>query len=196
MLLSRGRKDYPFAAMKLRSSIFTALMAAMLCLLAPLSVPVGALPVSAATFGVCLVALIADRRCALMAILLYVALGAVGLPVFAGFSGGAHVLVGPTGGYLFGYIPMAAVIGLLRGGRRTVGRMAVGMALGHLICYGLGVLWYAAAANVSLRAALSVGVLPFLPMDTVKAVAAGVLAIPLGRRVDAVFSLEEGRKDR
>ena len=96
--------------MRLRRSIFTALVAAMLCLLAPISVPVGAVPVSLSIFGVCLAALISDRRGALMALLLYVALGAVGLPVFAGFSGGAQVLVGPTGGYLFGYIPMALCV--------------------------------------------------------------------------------------
>lgn len=173
--------------MRLRRSIFTALLAAMLCILAPISIPLGAVPVSLAIFGVCLVALISDRRCALMAILLYVALGAVGLPVFAGFRGGGQVLVGPTGGYLFGYIPMAAVISAICGGRRTVKRMALGMVLGLALCYGFGVLWYSISADVSFLTALTVGVFPFLPFDAVKLVAAGAIALLLGRRIDKLL---------
>ena len=181
--------------MRLRRSIVTALFAALLCILAPISIPVGAVPVSLATFGVCLVALLTDRRCALMAILLYAALGAVGLPVFAGFRGGAHVLVGPTGGYLFGYIPMALTISAFCDGRRTAPRMALGMILGLSLCYGLGVLWYSISADVSLMAALTVGVLPFLPFDAVKLVAAGAVALLLGRRIEKLIRFD-GNNDR
>lgn len=180
--------------MRMRIPIFTALLAAMLCILAPISIPLGPLPASLATFGVCLVALISDRRCALMAILLYVALGAVGLPVFAGFSGGAHVLSGPTGGYLLGYVPMTAVICAFCDGRRTVPRMAVGMTLGLLICYALGVVWYVIFADVSPWGAVLVGVLPFLPLDAVKLVAAGALASVLGRRIDKLMNAEGGNE--
>ena len=174
--------------MRLKSMIFTALLAAMLCLLAPISVPVGALPVSAATFGVGLLALISDRRRSLMALVLYVALGAVGLPVFAGFSGGAHVLVGPTGGYLFGYIPMAFAVSTLCGGRRTVARMAAGLSVGLVACYVPGVLWYAVSADVSIPQALAVGVLPFLPFDILKLIAAAALARLIGPRVDRMVN--------
>ena len=70
--------------MKLKRKILTALFAAILCVLAPISVSVGAIPVSLGTFCVCVLALLVDRRCVPIAILLYAALGTVGLPVFAG----------------------------------------------------------------------------------------------------------------
>ena len=177
--------------MRLRRSIFTALVAAMLCLLAPISIPVGAVPVTLSVFGVCLAALISERRGALMALLLYVALGAVGLPVFAGFAGGAQVLVGPTGGYLLGYIPMALCISsFCRRGLRPLWRMAAGMILGLLFCYALGSVWYAVAADISIGHALLVGVLPFLPFDGIKLVAAGALALLLRRRIDTCLTMD------
>ncbi len=182
--------------MRMRDTVFIALLAAILCIFSPLSFPIGPLPVSLGLFGVCLISLLTDKRHALMAILLYVALGAVGMPVFAGFSGGAHVLSGPTGGYLFGYVPMAAVICSFYGKKRTVWRMVCGMLLGLFMCYILGVLWYAMTADVSFLAAICVGVLPFLPFDAVKLVAAGALAIVLGRRVDKIMNFEGGQNDR
>ena len=148
--------------MNLRRNVITALFAAFLCILSPLSIPVGALPVSLGTFCVAVLALVADRRCALMALLAYVALGAVGLPVFAGFVGGGHTLVGPTGGYLFGYIPMALVVSVVVGKTSSVWRTAAGLVLGQLVCYGFGAAWYAVTVNVSPIAAVMVGVVPFL----------------------------------
>ena len=177
--------------MKLRRTVITALLAAFLSILCPLSVGLGGVPVSLGTFCMCLLALVIDRRCALMALMLYVLLGAVGLPVFAGFSGGAHVLVGPTGGYLFGYIPMVTVVSLIGGRQRNLLRMALGMALGHVICYGFGAVWYAVQANMSLWEALAVGVLPFLLFDAVKMVAAGALALLLGPRVERMTRFYE-----
>lgn len=180
--------------MRLRRNIFAAILTAILCVFAPLSFPMGTVPVSMATFGVCLISLISHRRCALISLLLYVALGTVGLPVFAGFVGGAQILVGPTGGYLIGYIPMALIICLFCEKRRTVPRMAMGMTLGLLSCYAVGVLWYAFSANVSVVEASLVGILPYLPFDAVKLIAAGAVAWIIGGRVDKIFSAEPERE--
>lgn len=183
--------------MRLRRTVVTALFAALLCVLAPVSVNFWVLPVSLGTFCVCLLALLTDRRCALMGIILYVALGAVGLPVFAGFTGGAHVLTGPTGGYLFGYIPLAFVISLVCDKRHSLPRMALGMVLGHLICYGLGALWYAIHTDTPILTALLVGVLPFIPFDLVKMTAAGVLAKLLRPRMEKLIRFSEnGDRER
>jgi len=176
--------------MKLRRRIFTALLSAMLCLLAPLSIPVGAVPVTLATFGVCLASLISTRRGALLTVALYITLGAVGLPVFAGFSGGIQALVGPTGGYLLGYLPMSLCISAAcQDGLRPFWRMAVGMIGGLLVCYAIGTVWYAVSANVTFGSALWICVLPFLPFDAVKLTAAGALAMLLRGRCGAGWSL-------
>ena len=173
--------------MKLKRKILTALFAAILCVLAPISVSVGAIPVSLGTFCVCVLALLVDRRCVPIAILLYAALGTVGLPVFAGFVGGGHILIGPTGGYLFGYIPMALTVSFVAGNDRKPLRMIVAMILGYAVCYGFGAGWYMISANVNLKAALIVGVLPFLPFDAVKIAAACALTMLLGKRIDRLI---------
>ena len=179
--------------MKLKRRIVTALFAALLCILAPVAVPVGAIPVSLGSFCVAVLALITNRRCSLVALLLYVALGAVGLPVFAGFTGGGHVLVGPTGGYLFGYIPMVLVISMVSGKTPSVWREILGLVLGQLVCYGFGVAWYAVCTDVSLSAAIAVGVFPFLLFDALKLTAAEALNLALGKRIRALLSEVEER---
>ena len=180
--------------MRLRTSIFTALLSAMLCLLAPISIPVGVVPVSLATFGICLVSLLANRRCALMALLLYISIGVVGLPVFAGFAGGAHMLVGPTGGYIFGYIPMVLCIASHDGKRQRPLRMCGHMAVGLFVCYFFGTGWYSICTGVTVLQAVVVGVLPFLLFDVIKLAAAAVLATLLGDRIHAAASGEQKRE--
>ena len=106
----------------------------------------------------------------------------IGLPVFAGFTGGAHRLFGPTGGFLLGYIPCAALTGLLavKGG---FWRRCAGMIPGVLCCYVLGTVWYALQSGAEIPTALAVCVLPFLPGDAAKLLAASALAALLQRRL-------------
>lgn len=184
--------------MKLKRSIFTALLAAMLCLLAPISLPIGGVPMSLSMFGVALVAMLADRRCALMAIILYVGLGALGLPVFAGFSGGAHVLVGPTGGYLFGYIPMTLAIGTacdkIEGrSRRGTLRIAVGLIAGLALCYFFGAAWFAVLSDISFLKAFLVAVAPFILVDLVELSTAATIGTLLRRRIGRILEADYGR---
>ena len=181
---------------RMRRVVITALFAAFLCILAPVCIPVGAIPVSLGTFCVCLLALLADRRCALMALLLYVGMGAIGLPVFAGYVGGGQVLVGPTGGFLMGYIFMVMVISLFCRRRRSVPRMVAGTLLGHLVCYAVGTAWYAVLAKVPPVAAFAVGVLPFLAFDAVKIAAVIVLVVLLGDRIDRAICCNEKNREK
>ena len=93
----------------------TALFAAILAVLSPLSIPLPFTPVplSLGTFAVYLAAAAGGVRWGTLSVAVYLLLGAVGIPVFAGYSGGLQVLVGPTGGYLIGYLPLAFLVGLL-----------------------------------------------------------------------------------
>lgn len=155
-------------------------MAALLAVAAPFSVPVGPVPISLATLFVCLAASLLGPYWGTASAALYLLLGAIGLPVFSGFAGGLQRLVGPTGGYLLGYLPLAFLTGLgAVKGRRSL--HLLGMLAGTALLYGLGTAWYCLGAGVGAGAALSVCVLPFLPGDGAKLAAVLLLAPRLRR---------------
>ena len=112
----------------------------------------------------------------------YLLLGAVGLPVFAGFAGGLSRFVGPTGGYLVGYLPLALITGIFAGlAMKKTGAMryvllVAGMVIGTIVLYALGTVWFMSMSGKALGAALSLCVIPFLPGDCLKIAAVTLLA--------------------
>jgi biotin transport system substrate-specific component len=160
-------------ALLAQSATFIALLAAG----AWVAIPVGPVPVTLQTFFLLLAAPIMKRRAVIPAAL-YLLLGALNLPVFHSGLSGIGVLLGPSGGFLAGFIPAAAVAGLAYEKRSRLARVA-GLAAGTGIVYGCGVAWLLFSAGISLPAALLVGVLPFLPGDALKG--AGVFL--LGERL-------------
>jgi biotin transport system substrate-specific component len=114
---------------------------------------------------------------------IYLLLGLTGLPVFSSFTGGAGKLIGPTGGYLIGYLFIACISGLFFkkcGSSYTFRKLIIcffGMTLGTIVCYLLGTLWLSYQLSLSFTTALSVGVLPYIPLDILKM----ILALILGR---------------
>lgn len=166
--------------MTLRNNLRIALLAAVLCVLAPFAIPVGAVPVTLATLGVYLAAGLLGPKNGTAAVGLYLALGAIGVPVFAGFVGGAQQLLGLTGGYLWGYLPCALLAGLLA---RRKGRFALPLAFatGTAVMYLLGTVWYTIHTGGEPGSALLICVLPFLPADGVKIAIASALT-PILRR--------------
>ena len=146
-----------------------ALMTAVVCVLAPFSIPVGVIPVSLATFGLYLAVRILGGKKAILVCLLYLMMGFVGLPVFSGFTGGPAKLLGPTGGYLIGYLLLTGIAGFFVDkfpGKKEL--CLLGYVLGTVACYVLGTLWFAAQMEISFGAALLMGVVPFLPGDVIK----------------------------
>ena len=91
----------------------TALMTAVTCILAPLSVPIGPVPISLTNFVIFLSLYLLNWKKGTLSLLIYLLLGLAGLPVFSGFAGGIAKLAGPTGGYIIGFIPMAIVAGII-----------------------------------------------------------------------------------
>jgi biotin transport system substrate-specific component len=108
---------------------------------------------------------------------LYLLVGAIGIPVFAGGKGGFAYFLGPTGGYLFGYLISAGITGLLseRSNRLFVWDVTA-VVIGSLILYGCGVLWLKVVTQMSWPKTLLVGVIPFLVGDAIKASVAVILA--------------------
>lgn len=109
---------------------------------------------------------------------MYILLGAVGAPVFSNLHGGFQVLIGPTGGYIAGYVVAALAAGIVaeRFGRKTV-PVIIGCVIGLAACYTMGTVWYCFQSATPFGAALSLCVLPFLPGDTIK-IAAAALIVP------------------
>ena len=156
-----------------QSATFIALLAAG----AWVAIPVGPVPVTLQTFFLLLAAPVMKRRAVIPAAL-YLLLGALNLPVFHAGLSGVGVLLGPSGGFLVGFIPAAAIAGLAYERKSRVLRIA-GLAAGTATVYACGVAWLLLSAGLTLPAAVLVGVLPFLPGDILKA--AGVFL--LGERL-------------
>lgn len=155
--------------MKNKKMVYCALMAAVLCVISPLSIPVGAVPISLATLGVMLAGALLGAQLGTLSVLIYLVLGWVGLPVFAGYSSGFACLFGPTGGYMIGYLFLAFLTGFLYK-KKTLPYLVGSILVGELVLYLLGTVWFMFVAQTSLVSALTICVLPFIPGDIAKIV--------------------------
>ena len=157
--------------------VFTALFAAILCVVAPFSFFIGPVPLSLATLAIYLAAGALDWRSGVLSVVLYVLLGIVGLPVFSGFQGGFNKVAGITGGFIIGYIPCALSAGLIIFVfREKIWSYALGMAVGTILLYTCGAAWFILQTGTPPLAALALCVVPFLPGDAVKIIAACIVA--------------------
>lgn len=156
--------------------VMTAVMAAVIAAVAPFALPIGPIPITLGTLVMYLAGYVLGGKRAGVAVLVYVLLGAVGVPVFNGFTGGLGVVAGPTGGYIIGFIPLAFLSGLAVE-RFPQNRLLqfVGMVIATAVLYALGTAWFCVQAGKSLTAALSVCVFPFIPGDLAKMAVAMVL---------------------
>ncbi|HLJ58318.1 MAG TPA: biotin transporter BioY [bacterium] len=144
--------------------------------------PFSPVPVVLSNFFAVLAGLTLGARLGAMSQVAYALAGVAGLPVFAGLRGGGAVLAGPTGGYLVGFVLAAAVAGALRGPLPIGSRRAAwAAAAAAAVIYVPGVPWLAATTGMSAHRAFFVGVLPFLPGDALKTVAAAIVAPSLAR---------------
>ena len=164
----------------------TAVMAAVICVLGPISIaiPVSPVPISLASMAVYLAVTVLGMKLGTLSCLIYLLLGLVGIPVFAGGSAGAAKLFGPTGGYLIGYLFLALIAGAFVGRFaenkwKNIAFAALGMILGTIVLYALGTAWLAYSAGMDFQAALWAGVITFIPGDLVKM----VIAVLLGSAV-------------
>ena len=156
-----------------RDMAYIALMAVLLAVCSWISVP-APVPFTLQTFGVfCALGLLGGRRGS-TAVLLYILLGALGLPVFSGFQGGLGKLLGPTGGYILGFLLSALLYWLLeRGVQKSPWRTAALLLAGLALCYVFGTAWFVAVysrgdGHMSWMGALSLCVFPFIVPDLVK----------------------------
>ena len=171
-----------------RSIAFTALSIAIIAVSAWITVPIGPVPFTLQMFAVTFAILVLTPKQAICAIAGYLAHGAIGVPVFSGMRGGIGVLMGPTGGFLWGYlIGVSAAVGLLALFRkRGVDNFAVGVTCGLVftcIAYACGWFQYMFVANVGPLQSFLVTVAPFVVVDIIKVVAATAVARAVIRAV-------------
>ena len=171
--------------LKTKELTLCALFAALTAILSQLTIPIGPVPVNFAHLATFLAAGFLGSRQGALSQLIFVLLGAAGLPVFSGFSGGLTRIAGPTGGYIVGYVVAAFVTGwiLERFGRRSVKALVISIYAGWLVTYGLGTLWFSFITHTPFIAALSLCVFPFLPGDFLKT----CITVVLVRRLYSVI---------
>jgi biotin transport system substrate-specific component len=148
-------------------------------------IPLPPVPITAQTFFMNVAAILLGGTLGAVSQLIYILLGVVGLPVFAGGKGGVGVLFGPTGGYLLGFILAAFVAGKIAGAKKGAGIFwyIMAMTIGMLVIYLAGSLQLSYVAAMSFRKALVIGVYPFIPGDIIKILLAAIISSKLKGRV-------------
>ncbi|MDO5845706.1 MAG: biotin transporter BioY [Methanocorpusculum sp.] len=160
---------------KTKTLIFTAVFTALIAVGGWISVPLFAVPFTLQTLGVLLAASVMKRYAVLPAAL-YVLLGTLGLPIFHNGTAGLGVLLGPTGGFLLGFIAMAFVAGLFFE-KGKLSADITGLVLAPLISYAAGIGWFWFSTGSGFAAALAACMIPFLPGDLIKSAAAEIVTL-------------------
>lgn len=160
------------------------IVAAVLSILSPITLPIGVVPISLTTFAILIAVYTLGMKKGTISVLIYILLGLVGLPVFSGFSSGPAKLLGPTGGYIIGYVFMALIAGFFIDRYFDKYYLCfIGMILGTIICYSFGTTWLAYQANMSAKTALAAGVIPFIPGDLLKIITALIVGPQIRKRL-------------
>lgn len=154
------------------------LMTAIICILGPLSIPIpfSVVPISFTNLAIYFTVFILGWKKGTISYLIYLLIGLVGVPVFSGFGAGFGKLFGPTGGYLIGFIFMSLIAGYMI--EKFPGKKymyLIGMTAGLLVAYTMGTLWLSYQLDLSIKEGLFMGVIPYLPGDVLKIVAALII---------------------
>jgi len=180
-----------FIRFSARDICFIGIFTALICVLAPLGFPMPyGVPFTLQTFMVPLAGVALSRKNGTFAVLLYVLLGSLGLPVFAGYAGGIGVTLGPTGGFLLSFPLVAFLAGIPSGVRAKkrrkffAARLTLWLVIGMVINYLCGTLWFAFVTHSGLQAAFAACVLPFIPTAILKT----TLAAVLGQKIKSVIA--------
>jgi len=167
-----------------RAVILVALGTALLALSAKINLPLPYVPMTLQTLVVLMIGAAYGWRLGSATVIAYLAEGAIGLPVFAGPVGGLAPLLGPTAGYLAGFVAAAFITGWLseRGWDRSVPRLFVAMGLGHIVILAAGFAWLAFGMKLGVEKAWLVGIVPFVAASVIKN-ALGAAIVPAIRQM-------------
>lgn len=159
--------------MKTREIVYCAIFATITAVLAQISIPLpGGVPLTMQTFAVSLAGILLGSKRGFISMLVYVLMGCIGIPVFAGLTAGIGAVLGPTGGFILSFPIMSFIIGLIT--ERTNNKIIIflGMVLGSIVNYVVGAAQFAIVTDSTLLNAFLVCVLPFILVGLIKAVLA------------------------
>ncbi len=161
-----------------------ALMTAVMCILCPMSLQIGIIPISLTNLVIYFSAYILGTRGAIWSYFIYFMLGVFGLPVFSGFSGGLSKLVGPTGGWIVGFFITAALSGIIieKFPKNKIIQI-IGIYLSIFVAHAIAVLWFAFLQKTTLWYAFTVCVVPFLAIDLAKVILSAFIGPVIASRV-------------
>lgn len=175
---------------KLRMMIVSALFAAIIGVLAQVTVPLPLVPITGQTLAIGLAATILGSRYGTLSIIIYLALGAIGIPVFAQMSAGIGIILGPTGGYLIGFIPTAFIIGYyLEKTSFSMLQAMIANVIGMFVALIFGTVWLKIVADLTWTAAFAGGFLPFIIGGFLKAYLAAWTGIAVRNRLQSTSLL-------
>lgn len=176
-----------------RDITYVALFSALVAGGALVTIPLGAVPFTLQVLFVLLAGIVLGPRLGVLSVVVYLCLGLIA-PVYHGGTSGLGVLFGPTGGYLWGFLPAVILTGLLAtGGRASLPRLVAAGVLGLVPIYVLGTVWLALQLHLGAGAAITAGVTPFIALDLAKAVVAGLAARSLVTLPLNLPALQRGR---
>ncbi len=175
--------------MKTKNMVMCAVFAAILSVLAVITIPIGPVPITLGFFGVMLTGIILGPKYGSIAVLVYLLIGSVGLPVFSGFKGGFQVLLGPTGGYAWSYIIMAFIIGAITKKLPekkwlAVIKIFIACLIAIVVGYTAGTIQFMAVQKTDLLKSLAMCVIPFIPVDIAKAAVSAILGLSVRTRLE------------
>lgn len=170
-----------------------AVMTALMCIAGPISVPLPftPIPISLTNLVIYLACCVLGCKKGTISFIIYLFIGAIGLPVFSGFSGGLSKLAGPTGGYLIGFIFCAVMTGLfVERFEEHIYMYPIGMVLGTIVCYAFGTAWLAMQMHLGFYQALLMGVIPYLLGDGIKIAVSTLLGYTLRNKLKVLNLIE------
>ncbi len=157
--------------MKIKKLVYTALLCGILCVASPIALPIGPVPITLTTLIIYLITVFCDIRISLISVVLYILIGSLGLPVFSSYGAGIGHLLGPTGGFIIGYIPLTLSASLLIKYKLSY---SLSILAGTVMLYLTGITWYIMSTDSSLKAAATI-VIPFVICDAVKILVATLI---------------------
>ncbi len=185
--------------------VLVALFAALMAVCSWISIPIGDVPITLQTFGIFVCFLIIGGRNGALSVLIYILLGLVGAPVFAGFTGGVQKIIGPTGGYIVGFLFsalflwLAEVLEVKTGLKKAFTRfkwlnylyLCIALIIALAICYAFGTVWFvrvfiSGGKEMTFGKALAACVTPFVGFDLAKIALAFAISIPVKKAISNI----------
>ncbi|MCL2421115.1 MAG: biotin transporter BioY [Defluviitaleaceae bacterium] len=154
--------------LSIRDITYIGLFTALTAICAQISIPLpGGVPFTLQTFAIQLTAVILGAKKGALAAVIYILLGAIGLPVFSRFMGGVGVIAGPTGGFILSFPIMAFIVGAAAS-KNTIVKLGIGLFVGMIVNFACGMLFFTVVMSSTLQAALFATVLPFIPFEIIQ----------------------------